>query len=360
MLLSPEIITANVISELAEKNIYSYGSTDLLKLESHMYRYFEREYEQWRGNSNPPESYGVSSFKGDIANIETYAESIDHYNNDFRIYQAFLDKEFLAYTMAYYEATDMSPEINNNITLSQAQINKFNLVIERAKLEDGLSVLELGCGFAGFSKYLLQKFPNIQITAVNPSSVQVTHIREVLFNTPAFDNNRFTLVQKYFDEITQEDLENSSFDRVISIGVLEAVTNLDKLFQLIARVLKPGGKSFHHFIVSVDTIPRFLNAENSLMADYFPGGHIWPYSEPKRHTTHLNFTESWYVNGMNYWKTLDEWHKRFWDSIGLIYPQYLTIDEVENWNKYFVLCKSMFKPNQGRSYGNGQYLYDKP
>jgi len=38
---------------------------------------------------------------------------------------------------------------------------------------------------------------------------------------------------------------------------------------------------------------------------------------------------------------------------------YLSIEEVEDWNKYFSLCKTMFSPNNGNSYGNGQYLYIK-
>ena len=109
----------------------------------------------------------------------------------------------------------------------------------------------------------------------------------------------------------------------------------------------------------MDTIPTFLSAENTLMAEYFPGGHIWPFSELKRHKTHLKFLDSWFVNGMNYWTTLDEWHKRFWHAIDQLFPDQLSIDNVDEWNKYFVLSKSMFYPNQGRSYGVGHYLYEK-
>jgi cyclopropane-fatty-acyl-phospholipid synthase len=95
------------------------------------------------------------------------------------------------------------------------------------------------------------------------------------------------------------------------------------------------------------------------MADYFPGGHIWPYSELKRHNTHLQLVDSWFNNGMNYWKTLDEWHKRFWRAIDQLYPEFLSVNEVKTWNDYFVLSKSMFYPDHGRSYGVGQYLYEK-
>ena len=350
----PALIRQLAIKQLAEHDIHCYASVAQLQFEKQMEQYFRREYERWQGNRKLPESDGVSSFAGDIAKKETFSESIDHYNKEFNIYQAFLDKKYMAYTMAYYEAENSSPKINSKLSLEQAQVNKFELLIERANIEDGQSILELGCGFGGFSKYLLDKFPKIKITGINPSTVQTGFLQQIMLN-----NERFVLLQKFFDDITSDDLADNSFDRVVSIGVLEAVTNLDKLFHFISRVLKPGGKSIHHFIVSADTIPQFLNAECTLMADYFPGGHIWPYDEAKRHDKHLKFTGSWFVNGLNYWKTLDEWHRRFWNEIETLYPGALSLEEVKDWNKYFTLCKTMFSPNNGCSYGNGHYLYEK-
>ncbi|GAH56326.1 unnamed protein product, partial [marine sediment metagenome] len=46
-------------------------------------------------------------------------------------------------------------------------------------------------------------------------------------------------------------------------------------------------------------------------------------------------------------------------SIDKLYPDYLTIEDIADWNQYFMLCKAMFKPNEGASYGNGHYLYEK-
>ena len=350
----------NVISHLAGHDIHCYGSGELLKFESVMTRYFEREFERWRGNPNPPEYYGVSSFQGNIASTNDCSSLIGHYNKSLDIFQAFLDREYMCYTMGYYGAVDRIPEANDEITLAQAQVAKFELVIERAGIADNQTVLELGCGFGGFAKYLLNKFPNLHITCINPCKVQVDYINKQMKNTvPSFNGRRFNLIEKYFDQLTASDLPTNSFDRVISIGVLEAVTNIDSLFKLVSRVLKPGGKTLHHFIVSADTIPRYLRAEDTLMKNYFPGGHIWPYSEPKRHTEHLEYLDSWFINGMNYWKTLDEWHRRFWRSISDLYPARLSLEEIAEWNKYFVLCKTMFNPHGGRSYGNGQFLFRK-
>ncbi len=345
---------SDIVKQLASQQIYSYGSDELLKFEQQMERYFEREYKRWQGNTKPPEDYGISSFKGEMTGKETHAESVDHYNNELNLYQAFLDTDYMAYTMAYYGASKKE-DIDSTLTLESAQFEKYKLLVQRADIKDGQNILDLGCGFGGFIKYLLQTFPNITITGINPSTEQTKYIRTSL----DIDNSRFRLVEKFIDDATSDDLPQASYDRIVSIGALEHFSNFDLLFRYLETLLKPGGKCLHHLIVSIDTIPQFINAEDTLMSAYFPGGHIWPYTELIRHDTHLKFSNSWFVNGVNYWKTLDEWHKRFWLSIEQLHPNVLSVEEVKYWNNYFCLCKTMFSPNNGMSYGNGQYLYEK-
>lgn len=352
-------MSSDIIKQLANHDIYPYGSAELGKFESQMERYFEREYKRWEGNKELPEDHGLSSFMGEIAKKETRDISISHYDEEYYLYKSFLDKSYMAYTMGYFGATDSSMEIKD-IPLEQAQMNKYNLLIERADIQDDQIILDLGCGYGGLSKYLLETFPKIQITAINPSVVQTNHIKnELMQKENNFDSSRFTLIQDFFDDIGADIIENNYFDRVVSIGLLEHVTNIDLLQKKISRVLKRGGKCIHHCIVAYDTLPNFLNSEDTLMGAYYPGAHIWPYSEPKRHSTHLEFIDSWFINGLNYWKTLDDWHKHFWDSIYQLYPKHMSLDEVDKWNRYFSLCKTMFSPNNGRSYGNGHYLYKK-
>jgi cyclopropane-fatty-acyl-phospholipid synthase len=349
----------NLIKTLASRDIFPYGSAELMKFENTMIRYFEREYERWQGNRNLPESYGVSSFEGKVANKKIHNISVSHYDEEYNVYLAFLDKNYMAYTMGYFGVNNSPSEIQN-ISLEQAQINKYKLLIERADIKDGQTILDLGCGFGGFSRYLLNTFPAINIIGINPSEVQTNHIRNSLLNNiNKFDSSRFTLIQTYFDDIENIDIEKNYFDRVISIGLLEHISNIDLLQKNISYVLKHKGKCLHHCIVSYDTLPGFLNSEDTYMGTYYPGAHIWPYQEPQRHDRYLKFTNSWFINGMNYWKTLDDWHRRFWDSIEQLYPEHVSIDEIGKWNKYFSLCKAMFYPNNGNSYGNGQFLYEK-
>jgi len=350
---------SDTINQLAEQDIHHYGSEPLLKFEKQMERFFKREYERWQGNDKSVESYGVNSFKGEIAKKETRNESVDHYDEEYQVYLAFLDNIHMAYTMAYYGATSDLPEIDD-ISLEQAQINKYKLLARRADIQDGQTILDLGCGFGGLSKFLLNTYPNVKVVGINPSKVQTDHIKNALIKKDdTFDAKRFTLFTEFFDDIEADTIADNYFDRVISVGLLEHVSNIDLLQKKIARILKSGGKCLHHCIVSFDTIPGYLNSEGSLMGHYYPGAHIWPFSEPMRHTAHIAYENSWFVNGLNYWKTLDEWHQRFWQAIEQLYPEHISLQEVEDWNKYFSLCKTMFSPNQGNSYGNGQYLFIK-
>jgi cyclopropane-fatty-acyl-phospholipid synthase len=164
-------------SELAAHGIFPYGSIELTRLEQHLARYFGREYARHKSGSDHPEAYGISSFLGEMTPPGCREASIQqHYDTEFTVFRAFLDKEYLAYTMAYYGSTAAEIEAAT-CSLEDAQKRKYQLVVGRAQVEDGQRVLDIGCGFGGLSKYLLQNFQNLHVTAVNPSAVQSAYIR---------------------------------------------------------------------------------------------------------------------------------------------------------------------------------------
>lgn len=346
-------------TELAANGIFPYGSIELARFEQQMARYFGREYTRRKCSSAHPESYGISSFLGEMTPSDCRAASIEqHYDKEFAVFRAFLDEEYLAYTMAYYGSTPMEIEAAPS-SLEDAQKRKYRLVVDRAQIEDGQRILDIGCGFGGLSKYLLENFQNVSVTAVNPSDMQCVYIRACKEEPRnALSSDRFRLIHAFFDQIPDAELGTASYDRIISLGLLEHISNMDLLFEKIARLLAHKGKTFHHCIVSIPTIPQFLDSGNTMMGLYYPSAHIWPFSEPARHCTHVGLADKWFINGLNYWRTLDSWHKRFWSSIDQLFPSQLNKSQVDDWNKYFSLCKAMFAPCDGTLYGNGQYLYE--
>lgn len=56
------------------------------------------------------------------------------------------------------------------MSLEEAEVAMLELYCERAELQDGQDVLELGCGWGSLCLYLAQKYPRSRITAGEGSS----------------------------------------------------------------------------------------------------------------------------------------------------------------------------------------------
>jgi cyclopropane-fatty-acyl-phospholipid synthase len=167
------------------------------------------------------------------------------------------------------------------------------------------------------------------------------------------------LIQGDFAEVSVSELGKERFDLVLGIGLFEHIHNLGAALERIAALLRPGGRLFLHLIVSKPVVPRFLDARSTLIGSYFPGGRIWPFSALEGRAGALVTERSWFINGLNYWRTLDEWHRRFWCRMDALYGAVLSLDRVRYWNDYFSLCKACFRPADGDLFGNGHYLLRK-
>ena len=137
------------------------------------------------------------------------------------------------------------------------------------------------------------------------------------------------------------------------------LNNIELFFDIISKLLVKNGRMFHHLIVSRDLIPQLLDPNKTLIGEYFPGGRVLPFTTLDNDFKKFTIEEAWFINGINYWKTLEKWHENFWKNIDHIFPEKMDSDRIKHWNNYFVLCKAMFLPENGLAYGNGQYLYYK-
>ncbi len=347
-----------VVEKLEAQGIHPYASEQALRQEAHVARFLAREYQTLIDSDVTLKELGVSTDQGTMCKeLREIVES--HYDEKIEIFESFLDTRYLAYTMAFY--SDVPKKVVcSTLSLEEAQENKFRLICDRIGIEGDERILNLGCGFGPFERYLLQNYPHVKLTGVNPSVVQTDYIRACIADPDCiFSHQNFTLIQQEFSEVTEEKLVSGSFDIVSSIGLIEHIQNMEYFNERVACYLKPGGKAFHHFISSKITIPQFLDVSQTLIGEYYPDGHIWPLGELGRYTKHLDLEHSWFINGMNYWRTLDEWHRRFWKNIEML-NDILTVQQIRHWNDYFILSKACFLPMEGTVFGNGQYLFRKP
>lgn len=348
---------ADLTDTLAREGIFPYGSVEQHRLEERLGRYFSREYQRLHEQRLTLGDCGISSREGPMWELTDELMS-QHYNESPAFFEAFLDRRYRAYTAAYYGESQAEALLSRR-SLEQAQQAKFELICERARIQDNQRILNIGCGLGSLETHLLTRYRALEIVGMTPSRSQAAYLRSRMRDPgDPLSQGNFRLVPRAFDRETAEELGIGSFDLVCSIGLLEQVKNMESLFETISALLKPDGLTFHHLITSQMVIPRFLDASQTLIGRYFPGGRIWPFDEIASHTDHFELDNRWFLNGTNYWRTLDEWHRRFWDNIGGLIPL-LGTKRIRHWNEYFSLCKACFAPFGGTLYGNGQYLFRK-
>ena len=343
-----------IYNELHKEGIFRYGSNELNTFEKRLTQYFTREYKRHIDN----DKQSISINHGPLALApEDLADN--HYDEGLSFFQSFLDAETMSYTMAYFDE-DPDKILESSKSLGEAQLDKFKLIAKRMKLKGDEKMLNIGCGFGYFESYILDTYPDIHISSTTHSKDQYNFILDrTKVSTDALSSKRFQL---YFGEIDNNSstvLGREKYDAVCSAGLLEQINNIESFFEIISELLVDNGHMFHHLIVSRDLIPQFLDPQKTLIGEYFPGGKVLPFSVLQKDFNKITLMDSWFINGMNYWKTLDNWHSRFWRNLHRIYPGKMNTERVRYWNNYFVLCKAMFLPEHGYAYGNGQYLYRK-
>jgi len=342
--------------KLARDGIFPPTSRELRLLENRLARFFRREYERCSREASTVSDHGIRTDSGPMME-ETKELMARHYDETFELFSSFLDRRYRAYSMAYYGDT---PDIilASDVSLEDAQRAKFCLIAERAQIEGCERILNIGCGFGSLETFLFERYPDIEIVGVTPSKVQADYLRGRMRDRgELLGSARFRLIEGAFDHLPVEALGEQQFDLVMSIAVFEQVVNMRSVLQRIAALLVPKGRTFHHLITSQSVVPRLLDPKRTRIGSYFPGGRVWPHDELPRHTEHFELVNSWFVNGLNYWRTLDEWHKRYWANIPNLSNGGFETTDIAYWNEYFLLCKAMFAPMDGEFYGNSQYLF---
>ncbi|MGB5440312.1 MAG: class I SAM-dependent methyltransferase, partial [Gammaproteobacteria bacterium] len=335
------------------------GSDQLATHERHLTRYFEREYKRLLEHPVSLQSLGISTDRGPMSE-ETKALMESHYDERSEFFASFLDRQYMAYTMAYYGETPGEIRVSS-ASLEEAQRAKFALIAERAGIKGHERILNIGCGFGPLETFLFNEFPDLDIVGVTPSKVQASHLRQRMQNPhDLLSKGHFNLLEGTFDQIPLERLGSVKYDLIITVGLFEHVLNMQFVMERISKLLIPGGKSFHHFISSKIVIPQFLYPDKTRIGIYFPGGRAWPTDALIQHAGQVDSTSQWFVNGLNYWRTLDEWHRRYWENIPSLYKSVFDIKAIAHWNEYFSLCKAVFAPMEGAVYGNSHYLFKKP
>ena len=252
-----------------------------------------------------------------------------HYDLGNNFFSKWLDKS-LTYSSAVYE--------NPNDNLEKAQKNKYQKLIDLLEVKDGNKVLEIGCGWGGFSEYLAKNY-NVTIDCITISKKQFEFTKNRI-NDSGLNNKVNVMFLDYRDL-------NEKYDRIASIEMIEAVGEkyLDKYFETIKRSLNVNGAAaIQGITIRDDLFERYRSSEDFIQKYIFPGGFLPSLGFMKSliKKNNLNLLK---VNSYpdDYAKTLATWRENFLKVWSNIAP--LGFDETfkRMWEFYLSYCEAGFK-----------------
>lgn len=185
-----------------------------------------------------------------------------HYDlgNDF--YALWLDRS-MSYSSALFKPSGL--EGPAEVSLYDAQIRKYQNIIDNLSITAGDEVLEIGCGWGGFMELALQN--KAKVTGLTLSKEQKKFADQRLDAKFATDDFEIKL-QDYR-------LEDQQYDHIVSIEMFEAVGKeyWQSYFATLQRCLKPGGKVALQIITINDKFAEeYQNSVDFIQAYIFPGG----------------------------------------------------------------------------------------
>ena len=252
-------------------------------------------------------------------------EVTSHYDigNDF--YSLWLDKT-LSYSCGYFQ--------NNNDSLYDAQMNKINHILKKLNLKDGLSLLDIGCGWGGLLIEAAKQY-KVRGLGITLSEEQYIKFKERI---------KEEHLEEYLEVrlMDYRDLKKSKmkFDRIVSVGMLEHVgrSNYDLFFENVDAVLKESGLFLLHYISGI----KESEGDAWIKKYIFPGGVIPTLREIIYISAEYNYhTIDVESLRMHYTRTLLEWYKNFQNNKDKVKEMF---DEkfIRMWSLYLCSCAAAF------------------
>lgn len=248
-------------------------------------------------------------------------------------------------------------------TLADAESAALAQTCAHARLEDGQSVLELGCGWGSLTLWIAERYPRGRVTAVSNSRSQREYIlaqadrrglRNVRVDT--CDMNRF-------------DVEPETIDRVVSVEMFEHMRNWPALFARIQRWLKPDGMFFMH-VFAHRTVPYLFDdmGPSDWMSRHFFTGGIMPSDRlPLALRDQLELVRHWRWEGTHYERTANAWldnmdraRTTLWPVLERTYGRAGARLWWMRWRMFFMACAELFGYERGEQWGISHYLFRKP
>lgn len=225
-----------------------------------------------------------------------------HYDLSDDFFRLFLDPT-QTYSCAYFERDDM--------TLEEAQIAKIDLALSKLRLEPGMMLLDIGCGWGATMKRAVEKY-DVNVVGLTLSVNQAAHVQK-MFDVMDTPRCRRVLLAGWeqFDE---------PVDRIVSIGAFEhfGLQRYSRFFTMARQALPADGVMLLHTIVrptfkelrqqGLRLTRELVRFGGFILAEIFPGGWLPTVSTVEEHAAKAGFTVARIQSLQpHYARTLEMW-----------------------------------------------------
>jgi cyclopropane-fatty-acyl-phospholipid synthase len=268
----------------------------------------------------------------------------EHYDlgNDF--YKLWLDPT-MTYSAAKFTSEDQ--------TLEEAQRAKYEALCQKLRLQPGDRVLEIGCGWGGFSIHAATNY-GCHVTAVTISQAQYDEACQRVRDAGLSD--------KIDIRIQDYRLIEGQFDKIASIEMLEAVGDkyLETYFGKCTELLAPHGLlAFQCITVPDADYDDLRKGTDWIQKHIFPGSLLLCTQRVNQAINRVGslFLHSFEDLGAGYSRTMREWWINF--NARLDEVRRLGFDDrfIRKWNYYLRYCEAAFAT---RNISVVQACYTKP
>lgn len=294
----------------------------------------------------------IAELKASPIAINTVDANEQHYEVPTEFYQYCLGPH-LKYSSGYWK-----PGVND---IETSERDMLTITCERADLQDGQNVLELGCGWGSLSLFMAARYPKSTFKVVSNSKTQKEHIDSTARERGITNLEVITMDMNIFDiEMT--------FDRVVSVEMFEHMRNYEKLLAKVESKLKPDGKLFVHIFTHKEYAYKFeVKDETDWMSKYFFTGGIMPSDDLLFYfNDHLKVINHWHVSGTHYQKTSEAWLQRMDLNKSKIMPLFEKTygkDQATKWwvfwRIFYMSCAELWGFNKGEEWIVSHYLFAK-
>jgi cyclopropane-fatty-acyl-phospholipid synthase len=246
-----------------------------------------------------------------------------HYDIGNELFALMLDS-WMNYSCAYWQEAG---------GLDEAQEAKMDLICRKLKLQAGMRLLDIGCGWGGLAAYAAQHY-GVEVLGITVSREQQKLARQRCQGLPV----RIELMD-YRDV-------KETFDRIVSVGMFEhvGVFRYRTFMRTIRRCLSADGLFLMQTIAGNRSVRR---CDPWISRYIFPNSMLPSSRQIASAAEKRLFLEDWHSFGPDYDRTLMAWHRNFvanWHRIRQAYDGRF----FRMWTYYLLSCAGSFRARRNQ------------